>query len=121
MSWIIYLVLIAFAIYLSYNFAALSLFGTPASLSNTYYLYKERQSWQRFLFPVMMCSMAMCLMPAWLEISEGSNFQCFLCCSRYNIYRNGTSVQRRHNDKKCSRHKCRFCGCVCNTLDNFGC
>jgi hypothetical protein len=75
MSWIIYLVLIAFAIYLSYNFAALSLFGTPASLSNTYYLYKERQSWQRFLFPVMMCSMAMCLMPAWLEISEGSNFQ----------------------------------------------
>jgi hypothetical protein len=75
MSWIIYLVLFAFAIYTSYNFAALSLFGTPASLNNTYYLYKERSKWQRFLFPSMMVCMAGFLMPAWLEISEGSNFQ----------------------------------------------
>ena len=74
MSWIIYLVLAAFALYLSYNFAALSLFGTPKSLSNTYYQFNERKPWQRFLFPVMMVGMAFLLLPAWLEISEGSDF-----------------------------------------------
>lgn len=75
MSWIIYLVLFAFAIYLCYNFAALSLFGTPPSLSQTYYLYKERKNWQKYLFPGMMTTMALLLVPAWLEISEGSMFQ----------------------------------------------
>lgn len=74
MSWIIYLVLAAFAMYLSYNFAALSLFGTPKSLSQTFYEFKERKSWQRVLFPVMMVGMGFLLLPAWLEISEGSNF-----------------------------------------------
>ena len=75
MSWIIYLVLLAFAIYTCYNFSSLSLFGTPPSLSQTYYMYNDRKKWQRFLFPLMMVTMAICLLPAWLEISEGSNFQ----------------------------------------------
>lgn len=74
MSWIIYLVLAAFAVYLSYNFAALSLFGAPRSLSQTFYEFKARKSWQRVLFPVMMVSMGALLVPAWLEISEGSDF-----------------------------------------------
>ena len=74
MSWIIYLVLAAFALYLSYNFAALSLFGAPKSLSNTFYQFNERKPWQRFLFPIMMVGMAFLLLPAWLEISEGSDF-----------------------------------------------
>ena len=74
MTWIVYLVLAAFAIYLMYNFAALSIFGVPRSLSNTFYLYQERTPWQRFLFPVMMVGMGFLLLPAWLEISEGSNF-----------------------------------------------
>ena len=74
MSWIIYLVLAAFALYLSYNFAALSLFGTPKSLSQTFYEFKGRKSWQRFLFPIMMVGMGFLLLPAWLEISAGSSF-----------------------------------------------
>ena len=65
----------AFLVYLFYNSAALSLFGVPESLSNTFYLFKERKYWQRLLFPIMMLFMAFTLMPAWLEMSEGSNFQ----------------------------------------------
>lgn len=72
MSWIIYLVLLAFAFYLYYNFAALSLFGVPPSLSQTYYLFKERKNWQGILFPIMMIGMAFLLLPAWLEISAAS-------------------------------------------------
>lgn len=75
MTWIVYLVLAAFAIYLMYNFAALSIFGVPRSLSNTFYLYQERTPWQRFLFPAMMVSMAFLLMPAWIELSATSPFQ----------------------------------------------
>ena len=74
MSWEIYFVLIAFVLYLSYNFAALSLFGIPKSLSQTYYEFKDHKSWMRFLFPIMMLGMGMLLAPAWLEISKGSNF-----------------------------------------------
>lgn len=74
MSWIIYLVLAAFALYICYNFATLSLFGAPNSLSQTYYEFKNRKSWQRFIFPVMMIGVGFLLLPAWLEISEGSNF-----------------------------------------------
>ena len=74
MSWIIYLVLAAFAMYLCYNLSALSLFGAPYSLSKTYYLFQERKSWQRFLFPVMMIGMGLLLLPAWLEISALSPF-----------------------------------------------
>ena len=52
----------------------LSLFGIPKSLSQTFYEFKHRKSWQRVLFPVMMISMGFLLIPAWLEISEGSDF-----------------------------------------------
>lgn len=72
MSWILYLVLGAFALYLCYNFAALSLFGAPKSLSNTFYLFQERKPWQRFLCPIMMVGVAFLLLPAWLEISAAS-------------------------------------------------
>lgn len=75
MDWKILFVLVAFAIYWAYNMAALSIFGAPYSLSRTFYLYQERKSWQRFLFPIMMVSMAGMLMPAWIEISEGSDLQ----------------------------------------------
>lgn len=76
------LVIIAFAIYLIYDFTAVSLFGTPESLSNTFYLFKERKSWQRFFFPIMMILTAGLLLPAWLDISQNSPFQflSFLAC-----------------------------------------
>jgi len=74
MSWIIYLVLAAFGLYWGYNMSALSLFGVPKSLSNTFYLFNDRKPWQRFLFPVMMIGMAFLLLPAWLELSAASPF-----------------------------------------------
>lgn len=75
MNWILIFSVIAFCIYLVYNIAALSLFGVPKSLSMTYYLFKEKWSWSRCLFPIMMLSMAGLLMPAWIEMSTNTNFQ----------------------------------------------
>lgn len=75
MDWEIVLVFIGFVIYLGYNLASLPLFKVPKSLSMTYYLYKERKEWQKLLFPIMMIFMGISLLPAWLEISEGSNLQ----------------------------------------------
>lgn len=67
--------ILAFAIYLSYNMVSIHLFGVPRSLSETYYLYGSRKNWMKMLFPIMMVSMAGLLMPAWIDISEGSPFQ----------------------------------------------
>ena len=75
MTWIITFVLIAFFIYLVYNGVALSLFGVPKSLSMTYYLFEEKKKWSRIFFPIMMTSVVAMLLPAWLELSEGSPFQ----------------------------------------------
>lgn len=58
-----------------YNIIALLLFGVPKSLSDTYYLFKERNSTLKFLFPSMMTLLTLFLMPSWLEMSEGSPFQ----------------------------------------------
>lgn len=74
MSWIVYLVLSAFTLYLCYNFVVLCLFGIPNSLSQTFYEFKNRKSWQRIFFPIMMIGVGLLLLPAWLEISEGSDF-----------------------------------------------
>jgi hypothetical protein len=69
------LTLISFAIFLAYNILAISLFKVPHSLSNTFYLFKEKKPWTAFLFPIMMVSCAFLLLPSWLELSEGSPFQ----------------------------------------------
>lgn len=65
----------AIFMFLIYNIVILMLFGVPKSLSNTYYLFKDKKSILKFLFPSMMTLLAFFLMPAWLEISEGSPFQ----------------------------------------------
>lgn len=75
MSWSLICVFIAFIIYLIYNGIAIKLFGIPESLSDTYYLYKEKKDWMRIFFPLMMFSMVGLLMPAWLDISAGSMLQ----------------------------------------------
>ena len=67
-------IIIAAAIYVIYNAFALKFFGVPKSLSNTYYLYKDR--WNiGFLFPIMMYLVTGFMMPAWITLSEGSMFQ----------------------------------------------
>lgn len=75
MEWTTILLLIAFIIYLIYNGVAIKLFGIPESLSNTFYLYKDKKDWLKVLFPIMMLSIVVFLLPSWLTISEGSNLQ----------------------------------------------
>ena len=66
--------IIAAVIYLLYNAISIGLFGIPESLSNTYYLYKDK--WNvGYLFPIMMYSVVALMMPSWITLSEGSNFQ----------------------------------------------
>lgn len=76
MTWILVLTTLATVIYLTYNAVALIKFNVPRSLSNTYYLYGETEKPKlKHQFTIMMVSMAMLLMPAWIDISEGSTFQ----------------------------------------------
>lgn len=65
----------AIFMFLVYNIIILALFGVPKSLSTTYYLFKERNSNLKFLFPSMMILLAFFLLPVWLEISKDSTFQ----------------------------------------------
>ena len=67
-------IIIATTIFVAYNAMAIAFFGIPESLSNTYYLYKERFN-RGFLFSAMMYLVVAFMMPAWITMSEGSNFQ----------------------------------------------
>ena len=66
--------LIAFFIFFVYNSFVISDFGIPKSLSETYYLYKERYN-RGWFFPVSMFVIIGLLLPLWIVISEGSIFQ----------------------------------------------
>lgn len=67
-------IIIATTIFVAYNAVAIAFFGIPESLSNTYYLYKEK-SGKSWLFCLMMYLVVALMMPAWITMSEGSNFQ----------------------------------------------
>lgn len=67
-------IIVATCIYVAYNTICLALFGIPESLSNTYYLYKEKSN-KGWLFPLMMYAVVALMMPAWITLSEGSDFQ----------------------------------------------
>ena len=67
-------IIIATAIYAAYNAVSLTYFGVPHSLSMTYYLWKEKAN-IGYLFPCMMYMVVAFMMPAWITLSEGSNFQ----------------------------------------------
>lgn len=74
MSLVLTSLIMAASIYILYNAVTISIFGLPPSLSETYYLYKDR--WNiGFVFPVMMYLVVGFMMPAWLTLSEGSPFQ----------------------------------------------
>ena len=74
MTFVTISLMIAFAIYMVYNAVAIGNFGVPQSLSDTFYLYKNKYKCG-FVFPVMMLLVVGFMMPAWLTLSEGSNFQ----------------------------------------------
>ena len=67
-------IIAATAIYLTYNAICLTLFGISESLSNTYYLWKGKNG-KGYLFPLMMYAVVALMMPAWITMSEGSDFQ----------------------------------------------
>lgn len=67
-------IIVATAIYVAYNAVSLAIFGMPESLSNTYYLWKEKCN-KGWLFPLMMYLVVALMMPAWITLSEGSDFQ----------------------------------------------
>lgn len=67
-------IIIATTIFVAYNAVSLANFDVPASLSNTYYLWKEKNG-KGWLFCMMMYLVVALMMPAWISLSEGSNFQ----------------------------------------------
>jgi len=67
-------IIIATTIFVAYNAVAITFFGIPESLSNTYYLYREKYN-KGWLFCLMMYAVVALMMPAWISLSEGSNFQ----------------------------------------------
>ena len=67
-------IIVATAIYVAYNAISLALFGIPESLSNTYYLRKDKNG-KGYLFCLMMYAVVAFMMPAWITLSEDSNFQ----------------------------------------------
>ena len=75
MDWSYILVIIAFLIYWAYNMYILHLFGVPHSLSMTYYLFQEKKVGKKWYFPLMMFTVALLLLPSWIEISDGSDLQ----------------------------------------------
>lgn len=77
-----YVVLASFAVFLAYLAAVFIVFReVPKSLSNTYYMFQEKKDGLKWLFPALIAVMVFTLMPAWLELSDGSNWQflSFLC------------------------------------------
>ena len=68
--------IIAFVIYILYVGYTITKHGYPESLSDTYYLYPK------WVFPALMTIIGFTLLPHWLDMTEGSNFQflSFLAC-----------------------------------------
>ena len=71
MNWILFCVGVALCIYLVYNVFIITTYGVPKSLSETFYIL-DNKGW---MFPIMITSIAGLLLPAWIELSNGTNFQ----------------------------------------------
>ena len=90
-------IIIATTIFVAYNAVAIAIFGIPESLSNTYYLYKEKYN-KGWLFPLMMYAVVALMMPAWITLSEGSNFQFLAFLAPASIAFVGTSPRFKDGD-----------------------
>lgn len=117
MTWTIIFIFVAFAIYLIYNGIALSLFGVPNSLSETYYLYMNKKNWMRIFFPIMMTLLVVLLMPAWLEISDGSNLQFLAFLTAGGIMFTGAAPAFKSNTLEKTVHSTSaICAATCALL-----
>lgn len=90
-------IIAATAIYLAYNAISLAIFGVPESLSNTYYLYKEKCN-KGWLFCLMMYAVVALMMPAWITLSVGSNFQFLAFLAPASIAFVGTAPRFKDGD-----------------------
>ena len=90
-------IIAATAIYLVYNAICLALFSIPESLSNTYYLWKEKNG-KGWLFPLMMYLVVALMMPAWITLSEGNNFQFLSFLAPASIAFVGTAPRFKDGD-----------------------
>ena len=90
-------IIAATAIYLAYNAICLALFLIPESLSNTYYLWKEKNG-KGWLFPLMMYLVVALMMPAWITMSEGSDFQFLAFLAPASIMFVGTAPRFKDGD-----------------------
>ena len=68
--WQLITVCIAFLLFIVYNLVVIRLFGIPKSLSESFYLYDKKKKGLGYIFTLFMFTMAFCLMPGWIEISE---------------------------------------------------
>lgn len=68
--WQLITVCIAFLIFIIYNVALFPQFGIPKSLSESFYLYNSKKKNLGYIFTIFMFTMAFCLLPGWIEISE---------------------------------------------------
>jgi hypothetical protein len=96
-------IIAATAIYIAYNAICLALFSIPESLSNTYYLWKEKCN-KGWLFPLMMYLVVALMMPAWISLSEGSNFQFLAFLAPASIAFVGTAPRFKDSDLECKVH-----------------
>lgn len=90
-------IIVATCIYVAYNAISLALLGIPESLSNTYYLYKEKYN-KGWLFPLMMYIVVALMMPAWITLSEDSDFQFLAFLAPAAIAFVGTAPAFKSND-----------------------
>lgn len=90
-------IIAATAIYIAYNAICLALFSIPESLSNTYYLWKEKNG-KGWLFPLMMYAVVILMMPAWISLSEGSDFQFLAFLAPASIMFVGTAPRFKDGD-----------------------
>ena len=67
---ILILALISLLLFTAYNAVSLKQFGIPKSLSETFYLWNSKKKNLGYVFTGMMFSMALTLVPAWLELGE---------------------------------------------------
>ena len=90
-------IIIATIIYVAYNAIALANFGVPHSLSMTYYLWNQKSK-KGYLFPLMMYAVVAFMMPAWITMSEGSDFQFLAFLAPASIAFVGTAPAFKSDD-----------------------
>ena len=90
-------IIIATVIYVAYNAISMAYFGIPESLSNTYYLY-DKKCGKGWLFCIMMYTVVLLMMPAWIGMSEGSNWQFLAFLAPASIMFVGTAPRFKDSD-----------------------